>query len=106
MSNLGGSLDNGVLSEPDSKQIGNYMPHKMARTQTTIVHPLFTQWTQVGRRETQSLPEGTEPTISPQQKMSKAVYRGIAYDTDVAKQEYADWYNQTHRPCINSEVTK
>jgi hypothetical protein len=38
--------------------------------------------------------------------MSKAVYRGVAYDTDVAKQEYADWYNQTHRPCINSEVAK
>ena len=52
--------------------------------------------------------------------MSKAVYRGVAYDTDVAKQEYADWYNQTHSPshpantyrgvdyfsCKNSEVAK
>jgi hypothetical protein len=30
--------------------------------------------------------------------MSKAVYRGVAYDTDVAKQEYKAWYNQTHSP--------
>jgi hypothetical protein len=30
--------------------------------------------------------------------MSKAVYRGVAYDTDVAKQEYEAWYIQTHSP--------
>jgi hypothetical protein len=38
--------------------------------------------------------------------MSKAVYRGVAYDTDVAKQGYTDWYNQTHRPCKKGEGDK
>ena len=52
--------------------------------------------------------------------MSKAVYRGVAYDTDVAKKEYETWYNQTHsqsqptntyrgvdyHPCRNAEVAK
>jgi hypothetical protein len=52
--------------------------------------------------------------------MSKAVYRGVAYDTDVAKQEHKAWYNQTHspshptntyrgvdyHPCKNVEVSK
>lgn len=52
--------------------------------------------------------------------MSKSVYRGVAYDTDTAKQEYESWYNKTHtpsrpvntyrgvdyRPCKNQEVAK
>ena len=52
--------------------------------------------------------------------MSKVVYRGVAYDTEDAKREYVNWYNQTHspshprnvyrgvayRPCNNQEVAK
>jgi hypothetical protein len=52
--------------------------------------------------------------------MSRAVYRGVSYDTDSAKQEYVAWYQQTHspahpqntyrgvdyRPCRNAEVAK
>lgn len=28
--------------------------------------------------------------------MSIAVYRGVKYDTDIPKQEYEKWYQQTH----------
>ena len=52
--------------------------------------------------------------------MSKAVYRGVAYDTDDTKKEYEAWYDQTHspshpantyrgvdyHPCKNAEVAK
>ena len=52
--------------------------------------------------------------------MSQVVYRGVAYDTEDAKKEYVNWYNQTHaashsqnvyrgvayRPCKNQEVAK
>jgi hypothetical protein len=52
--------------------------------------------------------------------MTQATYRGCKYNTDIPKQEYKNWYSQTHspnhpqntyrgvayRPCNNSEVAK
>ncbi len=71
--------------------------------------------------KTELPPEGTGLTIAIWRKtMSKAVYRGVAYDTDNVKKEYEAWYAQTHspshptntyrgvdyRPCKNVEVSK
>jgi hypothetical protein len=52
--------------------------------------------------------------------MSIAVYRGVEYDTDIPKQEYEKWYQETHSknskentyrgihyaPSLNAEVAK